>query len=61
MLPVNPVLVVMVKAEAQSQGGEKSKEKKGVGQGSRFLRRFRIIEKGNKSIAYREFFWKLEN
>ena len=56
MLPVNPVLVVMVKAEAQSQGGEKSKEKKGVGQGSRFLPHFRIIEKGNKSIAYREFF-----
>lgn len=56
MLPVKAVLVVMVKAKAQPQGGEKSKEKKGVGRGSRFLGSFRIIETGNKSIAYREFF-----
>lgn len=56
MLPVKAVLVVMVKAKAQPQGGEKSKEKKGVGRGSRFLGCFRIIETGNKSIAYREFF-----
>ena len=46
----------MGKAEAPSQGGEKSKEKKGEGQGPKFLGRFRITEKGNKSIAYRGFF-----
>ena len=44
-VPRETGLSVVVKAEGQSQGGEKSEEKKGEGQGPKFLGRFRITER----------------